>query len=294
MPAGVGRVGHEGELPFGDARPGRKALHDGSAGRDALQDFPECGAGLGRRADARETGALRLRPQGGGLERGLDQRGLKVRQVAARSTGVGEDRRQVGSRHRATVLDHQRVVVDVRRHRPVQLDLELVRPGPAGEVGDRQGVDGVDRCVHDAAEVLGQRACGHGVGREDVLTVGSLEEHVRRHEVHAGVAAGRVLDHEQRRHRRLLAGRRELDGREVAALLRLRLVLRETAGDVPGAEHGGEGHDRGEHVQHPRLRALDLGPAPAAQTVAAVSLTRRHVSRCTTRVPPGPPRGCGR
>ena len=217
-----------------------------------------------------------------------------VRQVAPVVPFVGEDRRQVGGGHRAAVLDHQRVAADVGRHRPVQLDLELVRTCPTAEVGDGQRVDGVDRRVHDAAEVLGQRAFGHGVGREDVLAVGSLEQHVGRHEVHAGVAAGGVLDHEQRRHGRLLARRRELDGREVAALLRLRLVLREAARDVPGPEHGGEGHGGGEQVQDPRLRALDPRAAPAAQAVAAVSLSRRHVSRCTTRVPRGPPRGRGR
>ena len=81
----LGRVGHEGELPFGDARPGREALHDGRTGRDPLQDFTKCGAGLRRRADAGEPGALLLRPQGGRLERGPDQCGLKVRQITASS-----------------------------------------------------------------------------------------------------------------------------------------------------------------------------------------------------------------
>ena len=53
---------------------------------------------------------------------------------------------------------------------------------------------------------LASVALRHGVGREHVLAVGALQQHVRRHQVDAGVAPGGVLDHEQRGDGRLSPG----------------------------------------------------------------------------------------
>ena len=60
--------------------------------------------------------------------------------------------------------------------------------------------------MHDAVEVAGQLPGGHGVGGEHVLTVGALEEQVRRHEVDTGVAARRILDDQQGGDRRSFPG----------------------------------------------------------------------------------------
>ena len=248
----------------------------------------------GRRAHAGEGRTLASRAQRRRLKSGLDQRDLQGGHVAPVRPGVGEDRRQVGHGDGVTVLDHLRVAVHVGRHRTLERDLQLRGAGPSRQVGDRDRVDGVDRRVDHAAEVRGERAAGHRVGREDVLAVRPLEQQVGRDHVHAGIAARRVLHDEQRGDRGLLAGRRELHGREVPALLGEGLFLGETAGQVPGAEHRDERDRRREQVQDPRLRVLDPRAAAALQAIAPVSLTLRHESRCTTRVPLGPPRGHGR
>ena len=164
---------------------------------------PACGEGLA----PGEPGTLGRRPQGGGLEDGADGRDLQRRERAAVAAGVGEDRGQVGDGDAAPVLHHLRALADLHRHRSVELDLELVGAGPAPERRHRQRVHGVDRGVHHAAQVVRQLAGGHRVGGEHVLAVGSLEQQVRRHEVHAGVAAGGVL-HDQQRGDRLLPVRR--------------------------------------------------------------------------------------
>ena len=295
MPAWIScGVRHEGELSLGDPRTGGELLHHRGACRDATEDFRQSRPGLRRRTHAGQCGTLAGRPQGGRLERGLHQGDLQGRAVEAIGPGGGEDRRQVGGGDGVSVRDHLRVAVHVGRHGPVESDLEFVGAGPLAEIGDGDRVHGVDRCVHHAPQIRRQATDRHGVGREHVLAVRPLEQQIRRHHVHAGIASGRVLDDQESSDRLVPAGRRQLDGREVAALLCDRFFLGEASRYVPGAEHGREGDCRRQDVEDPRLRALDPRATPAAQPVAAVSLTPRHGSRCTTRVRRGPPLGRGR
>ena len=145
----------------------------------ASLEVPRVGAARSSRSGSTGSSCAHVvRAQGRGVEHRLPEGLLHARRIVAVRPARGEERRDLRGRHDGAILEDALRPRHVEFHRIRQREPQLSGRGEVAEGAEGQLVLRVDPGVHDALQILLQRARRHGVAGEHVLSLRPLEQQV--------------------------------------------------------------------------------------------------------------------